>query len=108
MVLGIGKPLTDASCWSVRAHFGVGHCYLHRLRPLFTRLDACVSPVMNGLRDLGVLNKSRGIPSAYMQAHEDTRLAVISDLIDIDGNYVKPHNTYLFIPMIKKAQEDRV
>lgn len=56
------------------------------------------NPVLNGLRDLGLLNdKSCGIPSACMEADEDTRLAVIAGLIESDGTYVKSHNTYRFI-----------
>jgi glutamate synthase (NADPH/NADH) len=53
---------------------------------------------MTGLRDLGLLNdKSGGIPDVYMQADEETRLAVIAGLIDSDGCYVKSHNTYRFL-----------
>jgi glutamate synthase (NADPH/NADH) len=53
-----------------------------------------LNPVLNGLRDLGILNnKSKGIPLAYMQADKDTRLALIAGLIESDGTYVKSHNT---------------
>jgi NAD(P)H-dependent glutamate synthase small subunit len=56
------------------------------------------NPVVTGLRDLGLLNdKSGGIPAVYMQADEETRLAVIAGLMDSDGCYVKSHNTYRFI-----------
>ncbi|KAK9368845.1 hypothetical protein V1509DRAFT_609243 [Lipomyces kononenkoae] len=53
--------------------------------------------VLEGLRELGLLrNKKAGIPRAYMEADEDTRLKVIAGLIDSDGNYHKSHNRYCF------------
>jgi len=56
------------------------------------------NPVLDGLQELGLLDdKSPGIPPAYMESDEATRLAVIAGLIDCDGNYVKSHNTYRFI-----------
>ncbi|KAK9353960.1 hypothetical protein V1523DRAFT_425516 [Lipomyces doorenjongii] len=56
------------------------------------------NPVLDGLRELGLLgNKKAGIPRAYMEADEDTRLKVIAGLIDSDGNYHKSHSRYLFI-----------
>lgn len=68
------------------------------------------NPVLNGLRDLGLLNdKSSGIPLAYMEADEDSRLAVIAGLIESDGTYVKSHNAYRFIQMTqghKKIVDD--
>ncbi|KAK9321880.1 hypothetical protein V1517DRAFT_339374 [Lipomyces orientalis] len=36
--------------------------------------------------------KAAGIPSAYMTADEDTRLAVVAGLIDSDGSYVNAHS----------------
>ncbi|KAJ8101005.1 hypothetical protein POJ06DRAFT_274773 [Lipomyces tetrasporus] len=55
------------------------------------------NPVRDGLRELGLLHdKSGGIPSKYMEADEDTRLAVIAGPIDSDGSYRKSHNTYQF------------
>ncbi|KAI9734870.1 MAG: glutamate synthase [NADH] [Cirrosporium novae-zelandiae] len=64
------------------------------------------NPVLDGLRNLGVLeNKSHGIPAAYMQADEDSRLAVIAGLIDSDGTYVKSHNTYRFIQMTEQHKK---
>ncbi|KAK9348903.1 hypothetical protein V1522DRAFT_442286 [Lipomyces starkeyi] len=43
------------------------------------------NPVLDGLRELGLLgNKKAGIPRAYMEADEDTRLKVIAGLIDSD------------------------
>ena len=58
------------------------------------------NPVRQGLRDLGILNnKAAGIPKVYMEADEDTRLAVIAGLIESDGVYVKSHNTYRFTQM---------
>ncbi|KAF1827496.1 uncharacterized protein K489DRAFT_397756 [Dissoconium aciculare CBS 342.82] len=45
------------------------------------------NPVLHGLRDLGFTgeDKSVGIPDCYMNADEDTRLAVLAGLIDSDG-----------------------
>ncbi|KAI9846186.1 MAG: glutamate synthase [NADH] [Sclerophora amabilis] len=58
------------------------------------------NPVRDGLQDLGLLkDKSGGIPSDYMEADENTRLAVIAGLIDSDGVYVKSHNTYRLMQM---------
>ncbi|KAK9486470.1 hypothetical protein V1527DRAFT_57367 [Lipomyces starkeyi] len=55
------------------------------------------SPVWKGLRELGFAHdKSGGIPSAYMTADEDTRLAVIAGLIDSDGTYRQAHEQYEF------------
>ncbi|KAK9242195.1 hypothetical protein V1506DRAFT_548342, partial [Lipomyces tetrasporus] len=55
------------------------------------------NPVLSGLRELGLLhNKSSGIPSAYMTADEDTRLAVIAGLMESDGHYRKQGNQYKF------------
>ncbi|KAK9373147.1 uncharacterized protein V1513DRAFT_465939 [Lipomyces chichibuensis] len=55
------------------------------------------NPVLDGLRELGLLgNKSGGIPDAYMEADEDTLLKVIAGLIDSDGSYDKSHNRYKF------------
>ena len=58
------------------------------------------NPVTTGLRTLELWNdKSKGIPKIYMDADEDTRLAVIAGLIESDGCYVKSHNTYRFVQM---------
>ncbi|KAK9390236.1 hypothetical protein V1515DRAFT_589641 [Lipomyces mesembrius] len=55
---------------------------------------------MDGLRKLGLLgDKSGGIPSDYMNADEDTRVAVIARLIDSDSSYVKSQNIYHFQQM---------
>ncbi|KAK9260732.1 hypothetical protein V1519DRAFT_447740, partial [Lipomyces tetrasporus] len=55
------------------------------------------NPVLDGLRKLGLLgNKTAGIPDAYMDADEDTRLAVVAGLIVSDGSYDKSHNQYRF------------
>jgi hypothetical protein len=64
------------------------------------------NPVWTGLRDLNLLgNKTPGIPDVYMQADEDTRLAVIAGLIDSDGCYVKSHRTYRFAQMTEKHKK---
>ncbi|KAK9376385.1 uncharacterized protein V1513DRAFT_430213 [Lipomyces chichibuensis] len=56
------------------------------------------NPVLDGLRKLGLLhNKSIGIPSSYMNADEDTRLAVIAGLLDSDGTYRKKVNNYRLV-----------
>jgi hypothetical protein len=46
------------------------------------------NPVSHGLRRLGFTgeDKSVGIPACYMNADEDTRLAVLAGLIDSDGS----------------------
>ncbi|KAK9495155.1 hypothetical protein V1508DRAFT_245951 [Lipomyces doorenjongii] len=55
------------------------------------------NPVLDGLRELGLLgDKSGGVPDAYMEADEDTRLKVIAGLIDTDGSYMKSQNRYSF------------
>ncbi|KAK9373966.1 uncharacterized protein V1513DRAFT_485645 [Lipomyces chichibuensis] len=55
------------------------------------------NPVLEGLRRLGISNdKSRGIPSEYMEADEETRLAVIAGLIDTDGTFQKKSDKYQF------------
>ena len=44
------------------------------------------NPIRRGLKDLGLLgDKSGGIPDCYMNANEDTRLAVLAGLIESDG-----------------------
>lgn len=44
------------------------------------------NPVLDGLRELGLLgDKSGGIPDCYMNADENTRLAVLAGLIESDG-----------------------
>ncbi|KAK9361297.1 hypothetical protein V1504DRAFT_88339 [Lipomyces starkeyi] len=62
--------------------------------------------VLTGLRELGILNnKTGGIPSLYMNADEDTRLAVIAGLIDSDGTYRKSDNNYRFVQMTKEHKK---
>lgn len=74
-------------------------CYRYRITCPYVDGDFC-NPVLEGLQDLGVFkNKTHGIPTAYMQADEDTRLAVIAGLMESDGVYVKSHNTYRFVQM---------
>ncbi|KAK6456036.1 uncharacterized protein RJT20DRAFT_140711 [Scheffersomyces xylosifermentans] len=61
------------------------------------RISGSWNPVYDGLKKLDLLNnKSKGIPSEYMNADEQSRLAVIAGLIDSDGCYVKSHNSYRF------------
>ena len=56
------------------------------------------NPVYTGLKDLGLLdNKAAGIPKIYMDADEQTRLAVIAGLIDSDGTHAKAANKYLLL-----------
>lgn len=46
------------------------------------------NPMLNGHSGSWLTkDKSKGIPAVYMQADEDTRLALIAVLIDSDGYY---------------------
>jgi hypothetical protein len=67
-------------------------------------------PIQDGLRKLGIFDsKKTGIPKWYMNADEDTRLAVIAGLILTDGSYEVSHNRYLFAqkgPDHKKIVDD--
>ncbi|KAK9354982.1 hypothetical protein V1523DRAFT_406494 [Lipomyces doorenjongii] len=64
------------------------------------------NPVLTGLRELGMLqDKTGGIPSLYMTADEDTRLAVIAGLIDSDGTYRKSQNNYRFVQMTREHKQ---
>jgi NAD(P)H-dependent glutamate synthase small subunit len=73
-------------------------CYLYSIACPRDGVGYHSNPVVTGLRDLGLLgDKSGGIPAVYMQADEETRLAVIAGLMESDGCYVKSHNTYRFI-----------
>ncbi|KLP08918.1 putative Chitin Synthase 1 (chs-1) [Fusarium fujikuroi] len=48
--------------------------------------NTVINPVRTGLKDLELLgDKSGGIPDIYMNANEDTRLAVLAGLIESDG-----------------------
>jgi hypothetical protein len=97
-------------------HEQVSHCVGDKIQnsPYYARVGCNVysitcaqdgegfywNPIRTGLRDLGLLSdKSSGIPAVYMQADEDTRLAVIAGLIESDGCYVKSHRTYRFAQM---------
>lgn len=67
------------------------------------------NPVFQGLRDLGFTgeDKTAGIPDCYMDADEDTRLAVLAGLIESDG--VRINKSYRFSQMTyehKKIVED--
>ncbi|KAK2793243.1 pre-mRNA-splicing factor 8 [Onygenales sp. PD_12] len=64
-----------------------------------------VNTLLEALRGLGVLTIARGtgpgldrkhIPSIYMKNSRAVRLAVLAGLIDSDGCYVYPENTFLF------------
>jgi len=56
------------------------------------------NPITAALQDLGLWgDKSAGIPAAYFEADEESRLTVIAGLIDSDGCYVKSHNSYRFV-----------
>ncbi|KAJ8103409.1 hypothetical protein POJ06DRAFT_495 [Lipomyces tetrasporus] len=64
------------------------------------------NPVLDGLRKLDILNnKSGGIPSSYMTADEDTRLAVIAGLIDSDGTYRKAQNNYRILQQTEEHKK---
>lgn len=85
----------------------------HRLRVMSTvsNLDKTYwNPVHDGLRELGLLgDKSRGIPDCYMNADENTRLAVLAGLIESDGWLSHGLNCYGFGQYVyehKKLVED--
>jgi hypothetical protein len=55
------------------------------------------NPIRTALSGLGLgEDKSIGIPDCYMNAKEDTRLAVLAGLIESDGSWVEVINTYQF------------
>jgi TPR repeat protein len=55
------------------------------------------NPIIQGLRDLGLYkDKSGGIPDCYMNADEETRLAVLAGLIESDGTLSQRTNVYCF------------
>jgi hypothetical protein len=84
-------------------YFANSDCFLYSIASKQGGEGYHWNPVRTGLEDLGLLgDKSTGIPAAYMQADEDTRLAVIAGMIDSDGCYVKSHNTYRFIQMTEE------
>jgi hypothetical protein len=90
---------------SMPGHFANVDCYQYSIASQSGGEGFMWNPVSTGLRDLGLLgDKHSGIPDVYMQADEDSRLAVIAGLIESDGCYVKSHRTYRFIQM---AQEHK-
>lgn len=55
------------------------------------------NPIIRSLKDLGLWqDKSAGIPDCYMNADEDTRLAVLAGLIESDGTLSHLTNVYCF------------
>jgi len=72
----------------------------HRLRVMSTVSSLGKThwnPVHDGLRELGLLgDKSGGIPDCYMNADENTRLAVLAGLIESDGWLSNGLNCYGF------------
>jgi hypothetical protein len=72
----------------------------HRLRVMSTASNLGKThwnPVHDGLRELGLLgDKSGGIPDCYMNADENTRLAVLAGLIESDGWLSHGLNCYGF------------
>jgi hypothetical protein len=58
----------------------MGHC-INKIRHTW-------NPIRSGLRELGFTGEDRrvGIPNCYMNADEDSRLAVLAGLIESDGN----------------------
>ncbi|KAK9244545.1 hypothetical protein V1506DRAFT_313784 [Lipomyces tetrasporus] len=73
-------------------------CFVYRIATKAGRRIQGSNPVLEGLRRLGISgDKSSGIPSQYMNADEETRLAVIAGLIDSDGNLHKGSNQYRFM-----------
>lgn len=60
--------------------------YTFEINSVMGTPDKRWNPLRTGLRDLGLLgDKSSGIPDCYMNANEDTRLAVLAGLIESDG-----------------------
>lgn len=87
-------------------YFANGDCYMYAIASKAGGEGFHWNPVTTGLRDLGLLgDKSPGIPDVYMQADEDTRLAVIAGLIESDGCYVKSHRTYRFTQMTQEHKK---
>lgn len=68
------------------------------------------NPVRQGLKDVGLFDdKSGGIPDCYMNADEDTRLAVLAGLIESDGSLSTKTQCYCFTQATfehKKIVED--
>lgn len=56
------------------------------------------NPVRKALKELGFTgeDKAAGIPDCYMNADEDTRLAVLAGLIESDGDLRKDYDIYEF------------
>ncbi|EJT77909.1 hypothetical protein GGTG_03012 [Gaeumannomyces tritici R3-111a-1] len=85
----------------------------HRLRVMSTANNLGKThwnPVHDGLKELGLLgDKSGGIPDCYMNADENTRLAVLAGLIESDGWLSHGLNCYGFVQYTyehKKLVED--
>ncbi|KAJ8097960.1 hypothetical protein POJ06DRAFT_25949 [Lipomyces tetrasporus] len=99
-MLHLAKSLSHTAGTKMRNGYVRNHdCFAYRIACSEGkgRRQGC-NPVLEGLRKLGLLNnKSGGIPSSYMTADEDTRLAVIAGLIDSDGMYSKRNNHYRIV-----------
>jgi hypothetical protein len=98
----VGQEMTGAR----RGYFSNVDCNRYHIASKIGGEGFHWNPIMTGLRDLGLLcDKSSGIPDVYMNADEDSRLAVIAGLIDSDGCYVKSHRTYRFIQMTEEHKK---
>ncbi|KAK9429821.1 hypothetical protein V1505DRAFT_373095 [Lipomyces doorenjongii] len=96
--LELTKTLSSAAGSKLRNGYQTNSdCFVYRIAHKVGFRVAGANPVLHGLRKLGLHgDKSGGIPSEYMEADEDTRLAVIAGLIDSDGSYHKGANQYRF------------
>jgi hypothetical protein len=90
----------------MKGHLAIVDCNIYTIASKLGGDGFPWNPVTAGLRDLGLLgDKSLGIPDVYMNADEDSRLAVIAGLIDSDGCYVKSHRTYRFMQMTEEHKK---
>ncbi|ROT41885.1 hypothetical protein SODALDRAFT_374292 [Sodiomyces alkalinus F11] len=69
-----------------RTTTGMKDCFIFSIDSATSKPNETWNPVRAGLEDLGLLgDKARGIPDCYMNANEDTRLAVLAGLVESDG-----------------------
>lgn len=101
--------------WNIHGRTGIHKMttYSWTIAAPNARGSAWFNPVRTGLQDLGFLggDKRVGVPDEYMNADEDTRLAVLAGLLESDGTYAGDGNggTYVFTQATeehKKIVED--
>lgn len=104
--VNLSRLAGDELSGAMRGHFANVDCYRYSIASRQSGEGFPWNPITTGLRDLGLLgNKSSGVPDVYMNADEDSRLAVIAGLIDSDGCYVKSHRTYRFTQMAEEHKK---